>query len=63
MTDAVSTLPMLKYLLSAETKQNYQIYYRQAFTASILRLLHQVYEKISDYMKKHVHLPKIVPLK
>ena len=36
---------MLKYLLSAETKQNHPIYNRQPFAASILRPLNQVYEK------------------
>ena len=38
---------LLKYLLSAETKQNYPIYNRQTFAASILRPLYQVYEKIN----------------
>ena len=47
-------MSMLKYLLSAETKQNNPIYERQAFSASILRLLHQVYEKILNYMNKNV---------
>ena len=44
---------MLKYVLSAETKKNYAIYNGQAFAASIMRPLHQIY----------VYLPKMVPLK
>ena len=54
---------MLKYLLSDETKQIYSIYNRQAFEASILRLFHQVYEKMLNYMNKYLYLPKVVPLK
>ena len=50
---------MLKYLLSAETKQNYPICNRQTFAASILRLLYQVYEKMFNYMNKCVYLPKM----
>ena len=56
-------LSMLKYLLSAETKQNNPIYNRQAFAASIVRPLHQGYEKMLNYMNKIVYLPKMVPLK
>ena len=33
-------------------KANQAVYYRQAFTASILRLLHQVYEKMLNYINK-----------
>ena len=54
---------MLKYLLSAETKQNNPIYNGQAFVASILRPLHPVYEKMLNYLNKHVYLPRMVPLK
>ena len=54
---------MLKYILSAETKHNYPIYNRQAFPASILRLLHQVYEKMLKYINKCLYLPKMAPLK
>ena len=39
------------------------IYYRQAFIASILRLLHQVYEKMSIYINQVVYLPKVAPFK
>ena len=40
-----------------------KIYCRQAFAASTLRPLHQVYGKMLNYMNKCVHLPKMVPLK
>ena len=53
---------ILKYILSAETKQIKTFYYRQAFAVSILRLLHQFYTKMLNYMNKHVYLPKMVPL-
>ena len=53
----------LRYLPSAETKQNYPIYNRQAFTVSILRPLHQVYEEMLNYMNKHVYLTRMVPKK
>ena len=51
---------MLKYLLSAKTKQNNPINNRQAFAASILRSLHHIYEKMFNYMNKHMYLPKMV---
>ena len=54
---------MLKYLLVTETKQNYSIYCSQALTTFILRPLHQVYEKMLNYMNKHMHLLKATPLK
>ena len=56
-------LSQLKYPLIVETRQNYPIYNKQHLTASILRSLHQVYEKILNYMNKCVYLPKMVPLK
>ena len=39
------------------------IKYRQAFKASIVRPLHQVYEKMLDCINQNVYLPKVVPLK
>ena len=47
---------MLKYKVSAKTKQQNPIYNRQAFAASILRLLHWVYEKMLNYKNKHKDL-------
>ena len=42
-------------------RKNNPIYNRQAFAASILRLLHQVYKKMLNYMNKCVYLSNMVP--
>ena len=44
-------------------KMNIAIYNRQAFAASLLKLLHQVYEKILNCINQNVYLPKLVELK
>ena len=44
-------------------KKEINPFIRQAFAASILRLFHQIYEKMLNYINLNVYLLKMVPLK
>ena len=48
---------------SCMLKQSVYRNLERTFAASILRPLHQVYQKILNYINENMYLPRIVPLK